>query len=90
MKVKSLSHVRPSATPWTAAHQASLPMGFSRPEYWSGVPLFCLVIPFLVSFPILVISYSGIELDFSSYPETILNLRIGLPLSQEEPKFLEV
>ena len=26
-------------TPWTAAHQASAPMGFSRQEYWSGVPL---------------------------------------------------
>ena len=39
MKVKSLSRVRPSATPWTAAHQALPPMGFSRQEYWSGVPL---------------------------------------------------
>ena len=37
-KVKSLSHVRPSATPWTA-FQAPLSMGFSRQEYWSGVPL---------------------------------------------------
>ena len=27
------------ATPWTAAYQASLPMGFSRQEYWSGLPL---------------------------------------------------
>ena len=33
------SRVRPSATPWTAAHQALLPMGLSRQEYWSGVPL---------------------------------------------------
>ena len=39
MKVKSLSHVRPSATPWTAAYQAPPSMGFSRQEYWSGVPL---------------------------------------------------
>ena len=39
MKVKSLSYVRPSATPWTAAHQAPPSMGFSRQEYWSGVPL---------------------------------------------------
>ena len=39
MKVKSLSRVRPSATPWTAAYQAPLSMGFSRQEYWSGVPL---------------------------------------------------
>ena len=39
MKVKSLSRVRPLATPWTAAYQAPLSMGFSRQEYWSGVPL---------------------------------------------------
>ena len=38
-KVKSLSRVRLLATPWTAAHQAPLSMGFSRQEYWSGVPL---------------------------------------------------
>ena len=30
---------QPSATPWTAAYQAPPPMGFSRQEYWSGVPL---------------------------------------------------
>ena len=38
-KVKSLSHVRLLATPWTAAYQAPPPMGFSRQEYWSGAPL---------------------------------------------------
>ena len=38
-KMKSLSCVRLLATPWTAAHQAPLSMGFSRQEYWSGVPL---------------------------------------------------
>ena len=38
VKVKSLSCVRPLATPWTAAHQAPPSMGFSRQEYWSGVP----------------------------------------------------
>ena len=38
VKVKSLSRVRLLATPWTAAHQAPPSMGFSRPEYWSGVP----------------------------------------------------
>ena len=36
--VKSLSLVRPSATPWTAAYQAPPSMGFSRQGYWSGVP----------------------------------------------------
>ena len=39
MKVKSLSHVRLLATPWTEAHQAPPSMGFSRQENWSGVPL---------------------------------------------------
>ena len=39
MKVKSLSRVRLLVTPWTAAYQAPPSMGFSRQEYWSGVPL---------------------------------------------------
>ena len=39
VKVKSLSHVQLFATSWTAAYQAPLSMGFSRQEYWSGVPL---------------------------------------------------
>ena len=39
MKVKSLGRVRLCATPWTAAYQAPPSMGFSRQEYWSGVPL---------------------------------------------------
>ena len=39
VKVKSLSRVRLLATPRTAAHQAPPSMGFSRQEYWSGVPL---------------------------------------------------
>ena len=39
VKVKSLSHVQVLATPWTAAYQAPPSMGFSRQEYWSGVPL---------------------------------------------------
>ena len=43
MKVKRESEVAQSCltlvTPWTAAHQAPLSMGFSRQKYWSGVPL---------------------------------------------------
>ena len=56
MKVKSLSRVRLLATPWTAAYQAPPSMGFSRQEYWSGVPFnICLIIarvfcPFSISF----------------------------------------
>ena len=37
-KVKSLSHVRLFATPWSEAYQASPSTRFSRQEYWSGLP----------------------------------------------------
>ena len=39
VKAKSLSCVQFLATPWTAAFQAPPSMGFSRQEYWSGLPL---------------------------------------------------
>ena len=39
VEVKSLSRVWLLATPWTAAYQAPPSMGFSRQEYWSGLPL---------------------------------------------------
>ena len=39
MKVKLLSRILLLVTPWTAAYQAPPSMGFSRKEYWSGVPL---------------------------------------------------
>ena len=38
VKVKLLSRVRLFATPWTVAYQAPPSMGFSRQEYWTGVP----------------------------------------------------
>ena len=44
VKVKWLSHVRLFETAWTAAYQAPPSMGFSRQEYWSGVPLPSLII----------------------------------------------
>ena len=44
MKVKSLSHVRLFATPWTPPS-----MGFSRQEYWSGVPLPSPHLPLMVN-----------------------------------------
>ena len=37
--MKSLSRVQLFATPWNVAHQAPPSMGFSRQEYWSGLPL---------------------------------------------------
>ena len=36
--VQSLSRIQLFATPWTVACQAPLPMGFSRQQYWSGLP----------------------------------------------------
>ena len=38
VKVKSLNRVRLFVTPWTVVYQALLSMGFSRQEYWSGLP----------------------------------------------------
>ena len=43
MKVKSFSRVQLFETTWTVAYQAPPSMGFSRQEYWSGVPLPSLV-----------------------------------------------
>ena len=48
VKVKSLSHVRLLVTPWTAAYQAPLSMGFSKQEYWSGLPLSYITKPLMV------------------------------------------
>ena len=62
VKVKSLSHVRLLVTPWTVAYQAPLSMGFSRQEYWSGLP--CLIhIMLLVFFKL----YHNDQLIFFSF-----------------------
>ena len=50
VKVKSPSRVWLLVTPWSAAYQAPLSMGFSRQEYWSGVPLPSPIVPWLVTF----------------------------------------
>ena len=52
MKVKLFSHVQLLAIPWTAAYQAPPSMGFSRQEYWSGLPL--------RSFPVSVFSNESV------------------------------
>ena len=44
VKAKSLSRVQLFVTPWTAAYQAPPSMGFSRQEYWSGLPLPSLIL----------------------------------------------
>ena len=76
VKVKSLSHVWLFATSWTAAHQAPLSMGFSRQEYWSGVPL-----PSPFSIQVLSKKWSFPETRIShAYPQT-LNLLLPVQLS---------
>ena len=59
VKVKSLGCVWLLVTPWTAAHQAPLSMGFSRQEDWSGVPL-----PSPVSLPNLVAPFYSFILSY--------------------------
>ena len=66
VKVKSLSRVRLLATPWTAAYQAPLSMGFSRQEYWSGVPLPSLetILGFIYSLCFILFIYLIIPLSW--------------------------
>ena len=61
VKVKSFSHVRLLETPWTAAYQAPLPMGFSRQEYCSGVPLPSLIVTHLYIITLLCILLSNLS-----------------------------
>ena len=71
VKVKSLSHVRLFAAPWTAAYQAPPSMGFSRQEYWSGVPLFSpfpcprLILWRLCYFDVYVVIMFRLELEYT-------------------------
>ena len=37
-KVKSLSRIQLFATPWTVTYHTPLSLGFSKQEYWSGLP----------------------------------------------------
>ena len=59
MKVKSLSRVQLLVTPWTAAYQAPPSMGFSRQEYWSGVPLPSLMGGAVLSKSLIQLSVDG-------------------------------
>ena len=62
VEVKSLSRVRPSATPWTAAFQVPPSMGFSRQEHWSGCHcLICSLFSHFMLCSLLVPSSNGSE-----------------------------
>ena len=71
VKVKSLSHVWLLATPWTAAYQASPSMGFSRQEYWSGVPLPSPVDMLMILYSPLVFIYFATVFFFLFFQETL-------------------
>ena len=64
VKGKSLSYVQPSATPWAGAHQAPPSLGFSRQEYWSGVPLTCYIYKMLSEFRDNSFKMSSINTNF--------------------------
>ena len=85
VKVKSLSRVRLFITPWTAAYQAPPSMGFSRQEYWSGLPLpspswrliltlFCNLTKFLSQR-----LWSWLPLLFTGAPFTPIFLQCSIP-----------
>ena len=93
VKVKSLSHVWLLATPWTAAYQASPSMGFSRQEYWSGVPL---PFPRDVLFNILFWKVKVLVAQFNSVAQLCLTLcdpmdcsTPGLPVHHQFPEFTQ-
>ena len=67
---ESLSRVRLFATPWTAAHQAPLSMGFSRQECWSGVPL---PSPTYSEYPLKNVSLKSTCTAFLSLPHQSVN-----------------
>ena len=85
VKGKSLSHVWLLVTPWTAAHQALPSMGFSRQEYWSGVPLPSLaavVKYFLFSWSCMGLKYSLRSLETEATKKILvpfLILKLCLP-----------
>ena len=86
VNVKSLSHVRPSATPWTAAFQAPPSVGFSRQEYWSGVllPSPHASLPSFKSCWDTASSFPSLSIPFSSVPH-LSNPSCGLSYTHSFP-----
>ena len=78
VKGKSFSRSRLLATPWTTAFQAPLSMGFSRQEYWSGVPLPspCFMYLESVTYNSIVIIVNHTILYTSLLRDSILNISI--------------
>ena len=82
VKVKSLIRVRLFATPWTVAHQAPPSMGFSRQEYWSGLPF-----PSPGDLPDPAIEPRSPALQFSSV-QSLSRVRLCDPMNRSTPGLL--
>ena len=78
VKVKSLNRVRLLVTTWTAAHQAPLSLGFSRQEYWSGVPL-----PSPIKIKALLKSYN-VQRHIAWFPKKSLLYSLCFPTLQSQ------
>ena len=94
VKVKSLIRVWLPETPWTAAQQAPLSMGFSRQEYWSGLPLPC---PYMCIYTYMYILFHVIfhcnlsqdikysSLSYTVGPRCVSSLQITVRISASQP-----
>ena len=78
VKVKSLSRVRILVTPWTLAYQAPPSMGFSRQEYWSGLP-----------FPPLKVKGAAAAAKLLQWCPTLCDLIDGSPPGSSVPGILQ-
>ena len=78
VKVNSFSRVQLLVTPWTAAYQAPPSMGFSRQEYWSGVPSPSLMLYIFVFSKEWEIHELEHNLDMETYSELSVGLIINI------------
>ena len=100
VKVRSLSGIRLFPTPWTAAYQAPLSMGFSRQEYWSGLPLPSLEHsskvmlkfskPSLSNMRIMKFQMFKVVLEKADEPEIKLSTSTGLSKKQESSREISI
>ena len=86
VKVKSLSRVRLLVTPWTAACQAHPSIGFSRQEYWSGVPLRCLYVCTHIS----IYCCCSVTMSYLTFHDLMDCSTPGLPVPHHLLEFAQV
>ena len=80
VKVKSLSRVRLFETPWTVSYQAPPSMGFSRQQYWSGVPL---------PSPVYIDQIRSVAQSCPTLCDPMNSSTPGLPVHHQLPEFTE-